>query len=683
MTPPPATPTGPAAPALLAALSRQYPTAESAAAEIAGLTASLDLPMGVVHVISDIHGEDQKLRHVIHNASGALRPLVESVLHDRLSAAERQQFLAILYYPRSSLVRLAPQIAARGPDARTQWVYATLELQCEIIRALRKTYRRSHVERLTPPEFRELFVEMLSGQRPEFPRAMLAALGRHDRDWDAIIAASRLIRALSCAELIVAGDLGDRGPRIDRVIDLLMIQPNCTLLWGNHDAIWMGSVLGHDPCILSVLRFSARYRRAAQLEEGYGILTTPLERLVRECYADDPAERFIPKGDGWRDPLMVARMQKAIAIMQFKAEGRMIARHPEWNLDHRRLLHRIDHRAGTVTIAGPGSGRGAERTFPMLDTRLPTIDPANPYEYAPEERVCMDRLRASFTSSVRLREHMDWLVQRGQMWVRRDDVLIFHACVPVDERGRPRSLTVDGRELSGRDLMDGLAAVTRRAFRVDRQLARQLPSTGAAAVGSGVSSGGEVGAPGNNPDADWLHYLWGGPLSPLFGKDKLATFETYFIADKDAHKEHKDPYFELMHDPDFIRRIGRLFGCGDDVLIVNGHVPVKVEKGEQPVKRGGNAVTIDGAFSEAYGDRGYTLVLKPDRVELAEHDRFAGVDEVIDSGADIVPKVQTIRTYPKARLIRDTMRGGEIERTISDLTALVGAYEDGSIHGAA
>lgn len=659
-TPPNPNAASPEHDALLNALAAIYPSAEAALAEAAGLSATLDLPMGLVHIISDVHGEDQKLRHVIHNASGALRPLVEDVLKDRLSPDERARFLAILYYPREALARFAPRVVASGD--RVGWVYRTLGLQCEIIRALRRTYRRDRVDRLTPPEFRELFVEMLSGQRPEFPRAILAALARHDRDWEALSAASRLIRNLASAEILVAGDLGDRGPRMDRVIDLLMNQPGdlVSLLWGNHDAIWMGSVLGHDPCILTVLRFSARYRRAAQLEEGYGILTTPLERLVRDRYADDPAERFIPKGDGWRDPLTVARMQKAIAVMQFKAEGRMIARHPEWNLDHRRLLHRIDHAAGTVEIDG--------RTHPMLDTRLPTIDPRNPYEYSPEEKLCMDRLRRSFTSSTRLRAHMDWLVQRGGMWTRRDDVLVFHACVPVGKDGAPQTLRVDGRDLAGRELMDALAAVVRRAFRADRRVG--------ALAGEHAP---EVGSPDNNPDADWLHYLWGGPRSPLFGKDKLATFETYFVADKDAHKEVKNPYFELIHDADFVRRTGRLFGCGDDVMIVNGHVPVKVEKGEQPVKRGGNAVTVDGAFSEAYGDRGFTLVLKPDRIELAEHANFEGVDKTIDAGADMVPKVATIRTYPSPRRVRDTEQGRRTLAMIADLEDLAKAYEDGRV----
>jgi fructose-1,6-bisphosphatase-3 len=335
----------------------------------------------------------------------------------------------------------------------------------------------------------------------------------------------------------------------------------------------------------------------------------------------------------------------------------MIECRPEWNLDHRRLLHRIDHDAGTVTIDG--------KVHPLLDTRLPTIDPRDPYAYSPEEAACVDAIRKSFASSVRLRGHMQWLARRGGMWTRRDDVLVFHACVPVDESGTPLALSVDGRDVAGRELMDALAAVVRRCFR-----------TGA--IG-GAPRAERAPRDGIGTDADYLWYLWGGPRSPLFGKDKLATFETYFVADKDAHKEVKNPYFDLMHDAAFIRRIGRLFGMGDDVLIVNGHVPVKVEKGEQPVKRGGNAVTIDGAFSPAYGDRGYTLVLKPDRIDLAEHTAFSSVEACIEQDADIVPTVTTIRTYPKPRRVRDTEEGQEIRQRIEHLRELVRAYQQGLV----
>jgi fructose-1,6-bisphosphatase-3 len=636
-------PTSPDRLALLQALSAQYPTSDSAIAEAAGLRARLSLPKGIIHVISDVHGEDAKLRHVINNASGALRQLIEHTLKDRLSPAELERFLAIQYYPREAIATFAKGIVESG--RRGEWVQETLMQQFEVVRALRTRYRRDVFEQAVPDELRELFLELAGGLRPAYIKEMIAGLARQDRDWGAVRAAARLIRNLSIAELLVAGDLGDRGPRIDKVIDILMRQPRVRVLWGNHDMIWIGAMLGHEPCLLSVMRFSARYRRAAQLEEGYGILTTPLEKLVRAKYADDPADRFVPKGWGHRDELTVARMQKALAIMQFKAEGTMLERHPEWNLDHRRVLHRIDLQKGTVNIGG--------KDHELLDKRFPTIDPKNPYAYCPEELECLTRIKTSFVNSRKLRDQMEWVVKHGGMWCKYDEVVVFHACVPVDKDGTPQSLNVDGRDLSGRELMDSLGSVVRRVVRK-----RWF---------------------GLDADADWLWYLWGGPKSPLFGKDKLATFETYFIADKDAQKEVKNPYFDLIHDAAFVKKIGRLFGAGDDVLIVNGHVPVKIEKGETPVKRGGNAVTIDGAFSEAYGDRGYTLVLKPDRIELAEHSKFSSVQAVIDAGADIVPKISIIRKYDKPRIVGETEEGQTVSRQIENLDALVRAYQEGIV----
>lgn len=631
-------------------MAHRFPTAGAAIAEIAGLEAKLSLPIGIVHVISDVHGEDAKLRHVINNASGALRQLVDRTLQGRLSPDEQAKFLAVLYYPREAVRAFAPGIIASGQ--RAPWVHSTLTLQFEIVRALRRTYRRDHFEHLLDPHYRELFVELGSGQRPEYIREMLLSLSRHDRDWGAVRAGARLIRNLTCAELLVAGDLGDRGPRMDRVIDTLMSQPRVNVLWGNHDMLWIGAHLGHEPCMLTMLRFSARYRRAAQLEEGYGILTTPLERLVRDEYHDDPAERFTPKGDGLREALMVARMQKAIAVMQFKAEGRMITQHPEWDLDQRRLLHHIQFegsgkhaRAKAVEIGG--------KNYEMLDQRLPTIDPDDPYAYSPSEQACIDVLKNSCTQSGRLRQHMEWIVRHGGMWTNRDEVLVFHGCVPVEPDGTPQSMHIDGRDVSGRELMDTLGSVVRRAMRKRWY--------------------------GLDADADWLWYLWGGPRSPLFGKDKLATFESYFIAEKETHKEIKNPYFDLIHDAAFVKRIGQLFGCDDRVLIVNGHVPVKIEKGEAPVKRGGNAITIDGAFSEAYGDRGYTLVLRPEGIELAEHAPFQGVEAAIKSGADIVPKVERLRTHERPRLVRDTDQGRRTRQEIADLETLVSAYQEGVV----
>jgi fructose-1,6-bisphosphatase III len=632
---------------LLRALAAQFPTAAAAVAEVAGLRAALSLPKGVVHVVSDVHGEYKKLRHIINNASGTLRPLVSALFARRLTDDERRQFLAVLYYPREAMEFLSGELA--DPARRRNWVRGTLRLQFEIVRVLAAGYRRDHVAGLFPRErqelFRELLAEPMMGRGPGYVDAMLASLEAHDRDLEAVRDASRLVRDLTVSEIIVAGDLGDRGPRLDRVIDYLKEQPNVSITWGNHDASWMGACLGQEALIATVIRISLRYRRLSQLEEGYGLIIAPIEKLVRDVYADDPAERFKTKGIGLRDELLMARMQKAVAIMQFKLEAQTSRRHPGWDLDHRNLLHRLEKKVGTVKIEG--------RTQKLLDTYLPTVDEQNPYVLSAEERTCMDRLRQSFVTSSRLWEHMSFITKHGSMWLRRDQALIFHGCVPVDEKGEFLTLNVDGQERGGRALFEALDSTVRRAFR-----------KGSDKVGD---------------DADWFWYLWTGPRSPLFGKDRMATFESYFVDDKEARAEHKNPYFKLIHDAEFCRQIAAEFGIDKDGMIVNGHVPVKVEKGEEPVKHGGNAVTIDGAFSEAYGDRGYTLILAPERIALAEHHHFESITDAIVAGADIVPKVTSVRVHERPRLVADTEEGEAMRQSIKALERLILAYEEGAL----
>ena len=632
---------------LLHALSRNYPTAETAIAEAAALRAALSLPKGVVHVVSDVHGEYKKLRHIINNASGSLRELVGKLFDGKLSDDEQQELLAVLYYPRELMEHLHGQMNDRA--ARLVWVRALLRRQFEIVRELARACRFRQVTALMPADYAELFEELLgealTGRTHAYVDAMIDAYAEHNKDLSAVRAASRLVRNLSVNEIIVAGDLGDRGPRLDKVIDYLSEQPNVSFTWGNHDVSWMGACLGQEALIATVLRVSLRYRRLSQLEEGYGLIIAPLERLARTVYAGDPCARFQVKGTGLRDDQLMAQMQKAIAVMQFKLEGQTIRRHPEWDMERRNLLHRIDPARGTVEIDG--------RTHALLDTHLPTLDPSDPYALSVEERACMDRLRQSFVSSSRLWEHMSYVSRRGATWLRRDHALIFHGCVPVDERGEFLPLNVEGREFAGRALFDALDVLVRRA------------------MNAGAETAGER--------ADWLWYLWTGALSPLFGKDRMATFENYFVEDKEARKEHKNPYFKLIHEAEFCRRVAADFGIEEDALIVNGHVPVKVDKGEEPVKSGGHAVTIDGAFSEAYGDRGYTLIIAPERVALAEHHHFESISDAITSGADIVPKVTTIRAYERTRLVGDTEEGEVIRRRVSALERLILAYERGEL----
>ena len=630
---------------LLRALAALYPTADLALAEAAALRASLALPKGTVHVVSDVHGEYKKLRHIINNASGSLRPLVESLFAGEMSGEEVRQLLAVIYYPHEAIEYWRP--ALQDADARRAWVRQTLRRQFRIVRALAGGRRLRDLRETFPAERRELFEELLfeplSGRGEGFVDEMVETLYLHDRDLSAVRAASRLVRNLSVAEIVVAGDLGDRGPRIDRVIDYLLRQPHVSFAWGNHDAAWMGACLGQPALVATVLRVSLRYRRLSQLEEGYGVIVAPLVKLARTVYDDDPAERFRTKGTGLRDDLLMARMQKAAAVLQFKLEGQTVRRHPEWGLEHRSLLHRIDAGAGTVEIDG--------RAYPMLDTHLPTLDPADPYALTPEEAACVERLRQSFVSSSALWHHMLAVVRQGSMWLRRDQALIFHGCVPVDGEGRPLALEVGGRVCSGRELFDALDLVVRGCFR---------------------RGAGQTGA-----EADWLWYLWTGPLSPLFGKDRMATFETYFVADRATHVETKNPYFRLIQDADFCRRVAADFGAGEDALIVNGHVPVRVERGEEPLKRGGGAVTIDGAFSEAYGDRGYTLVLAPERIALAEHHHFESVSDAITAGSDIVPSITTLRAYDPPRRVADTEEGEHLRARLRSLERLATAYEQG------
>ena len=631
---------------LLRALALRFPTADAALAEVSALRAGLSLPKGTVHVVSDVHGEYKKLRHIINNASGTLRPLVETLFADRLNESELRDLLAVLYYPLEAMEYFSSRLSDRA--TRQAWLRKLLRLQFEIVRKLASVYRRRHVVSLFPPAYGELFEELLhescNPRGPGYVDTMIDGHVQEGREVNVVRAASRLVRNLSAAELVVAGDLGDRGPRLDRVIDYLLEQPNVSIAWGNHDVSWMGACLGHEALIATVLRISLRYRRLSQLEEGYGLIMSPLEKLAREVYAGDPAERFTTRGTGLRDDLLMAQMQKAIAIVQFKLEGQVSMRHPEWQMQHRDLLHRIDRAAGTVEIDG--------RVHPLRDTNFPTIDPAAPYELSAGERACMDRLKQSFLSSTRLWEHMSFVVRRGSMWLRRDHAVIFHGCVPVGDDGANLSLRVDDTEHEGPALFAALDSVVRRAFR------------------KGETAGSE---------ADWLWYLWTGPRSPLFGKDRMATFENYFIEDQEARKEHKNPYFALLNDREFCRRVTAEFGVEQDGLIVNGHVPVKVEKGEEPVKRGGSAVTIDGAFSEAYGDRGYTLILAPERIALAEHHHFESISDAITQGADIVPKVSNLRVYDPPRTIADTEAGEMVRQDIAALERLVLAYREGAL----
>jgi fructose-1,6-bisphosphatase-3 len=631
--------------AKLGPLAREIPNIDSAIAEIARFSAELTLPRGTIHVISDIHGEDKKLRHVINNASGTLRPLVERLLKDRMPPEQFQEFLTLVFYPAEVVGRLEKTL--QSPEERKDYAMRTLHNLFNIVRVLAARRSLKHAVRIFPAEYRELLAEILHEPSTERDRdyvdAIVNELTYRGRVLHLIHLTGRVIRNLAIDELIIAGDCWDRGPRGDRVLDYLTQQPNVSFVWGNHDMAWLGACLGHQALICQVLRISLRYRRLTQLEEGYGIPVQPLDLLARTVYAHDPAVHFETKGTGMREKSMMARMQKAVAIMQFKLEGQIIARHPEWQMEHRRLLHRINREAGTIEVDGV--------SYAISDVNFPTIDPNNPYELTSEERSCLERIRNSFIASGKLWDQMRWMVSHGRMYLRREEHLIFHGCVPVDQRGEFLPMFVGGQSCSGSALFDAIERFIYRLFDGPAQ-----------------------------EDLDLLWYLWSGPHSPLFGKDRITTLERDLISDAQTHGETKNPYFRLIHERWFCDKILSEFGVDPERgLIVNGHVPVEVEKGESPLKKSGKAITIDGAFSEAYGDHGFTLVLEPHRTFLAKHHHFESVEAAIHQGADIIPSITVVREWEEPKRVADSQRGRYLRQVISLLEQLIQAYRNNDL----
>ena len=630
----------------LSLLARQFPTASAVMSEIALLQAKLTLPKGRIHVISDVHGDDRKLRHVVNNASGGLSNLVNDVFGNELTDEEKSILLAFLYYPVEKMRSYQERL--QNKEWRAGKIKKLLRLEFRLIRTLAKTVSKEELLSLMKNEFKVLYIALLdevSFERdPDYVDSMIDALADYDQDIVALHESSRLVRNLVVSEVVVAGDLFDRGERGDRVIHYLKNQPKVSFTWGNHDVTWMGATLGSEVLIATVLRISLRYLRLWQLEEGYGILLSPLANLAKTVYGDDPAEVFRPKrSSDFMDEGLVAKMHKAIAILEFKLSSPVIERHPEWKMEDRRQLHLIDYEKGTITLEG--------KVYELRDSHFPTIDPADPYALSDEERACIERLKQSFVSSQQLWEHMLFLVQQGSLSLQRGHGLIFHGCVPTNEDGSFREAYLGEKKLSGEALFSELENIVQQTYREG---------------GHGVSQ-----------DLDYYYWLWIHGDSPLFGKARMTTFERYFIADAETHKEVKDPYFQKIHDADFCKQIGRAFGVGDDVLIVNGHVPVKVEKGEDPVKAGGNAVTIDGAFSESYGDRGYTLVMGPSGIRLAEHSHFESVENFLQCDNDMIPKLRDLRLHTPSRTIADTYESDDIHAQLCSLNNLLQAYRSG------
>lgn len=617
-----------------------YPNIDSALAEIARLEALLTLPKGTIHIISDIHGEYTKLRHVINNSSGKLRPLVEGLFGNIMPPMELREFLTLIFYPREMLDAIKPRL--EDISSIREFCHKNLKHLFSILRFLSKRYGREKIYKISPIDYRDIFMELLhepsADRGNEYYSALIDTILENGKGPELVHLTVRAVRNLAIDELIIAGDCWDRGPRGDKVVDYMMVQPNVAFTWGNHDAAWLGACIGNEALIAHVCRISIRYRNLLQLEEGYGIPLQPLEYLVRHVYKDDPATCFKPKVEGLREPIMLARMQKAAAVMQFKLEGKMLARRPEWKLEHRRIFHTIDQTNGTIMIDG--------KLCKLKDRSFPTIDPSNPYELSADEQICMGKLKTSFLSSDKLFKHMRYLRDSGSMYLIRDNHLIIHGCVPVDANGEFQSLVIDGIPRKGKDLYDVLNELFARAIESPTEY-----------------------------DRDMMWYLWCGPQSPLFGKDRIATMEIDLVEEHETHTEEKNAFFALMHDAAFCDKIMLEFGV-DPVpgLIVNGHIPVKIDKGESPIKKSGKAITIDGAFSRIYGDHGFTLILEPEGTFLAKHYHFESVEAAVRDGVDIIPSISEIRRWNPIRKVSQTESGDQIRTRIVILKKLIIAY---------
>ena len=606
-------------------------------------TPTLTLPKGTIHVISDVHGEFKKLIHVINNASGSLRPLVEQTFGKRLTAGEKLDLLNMIYYPRETY----PLLAERLPDdtAKRHFLRRQARLEIELLRRISRPYSLAGIEHVFPPNFKGLLRELLFGayleRSDDYVNALLDQFVAQGEELPFLRTLARVIRNLLFSELIVAGDFGDRGPRIDKVIDYVMRQPNVSIVWGNHDVSWMGACLGQDACIATVLRMSLRYQRLFQLGDGLRHPDGSRWKNSSARCTTTTAPNIFPASaaaSATRSPCRACRRRWPSSSSSWRA--RPSQRNPDFHLDHRRLLHQVYPDEGTINLDG--------KVYALRDLYFPTIDWSDPYTLSADEKECLDQLRVSFLASQTLWEQMRFLERKGRMHLVRDYNLIFHGCIPVNEEGEFLPFKVNGTEYRGRALFEALDAAIHHAFRQRDQA-----------------------------NLDLLWYLWCGPLSPVFGKDKIATFESYFIADKAAHHETKNPYFKLINEKGFCRRVLRDFGVDETHgLIVNGHVPVKIEQGENPIKASHQAITIDGAFSEVYGDNGFTLVLDADRTYLAQHHHFESISDAITHGADIVPTIQDVEVFDPPRRVSDTQQGDTLRHEISTLETLLRAYRE-------
>lgn len=638
-------------------LSEKYPSIQAASTAIINLTAQQQLPKGTEHFLSDVHGEHEAFEHVLRNGAGSIWRKIEEMFADSMTKLERRNLATLIYYP-----ELKGPLMLQSVADKDEWSKLTLIRLVKLCRHLTAKYRREAVRNYLPKHVAETIEELLYDQEGvEFKAAY------YQSQIDTIISTgstqmfitllAELIQRLAVRRLHIIGDIYDRGPGAHIILDLLMKHHQVDIQWGNHDILWMGAAAGNEASIANVIRFSLRYGNLETLENGYGISLMPLASFVLETYKDDPCELFMPKlpkdADFTSHEIqLMAKMQKAIAIIQFKLESQIIKRRPQYEMDARRLLTKIDYARSVITLDG--------QEYPLLDSHFPTIDPQDPEALSAEELVVMEKLKYSFTHSRKLQQHTRFLFAKGSLYLAHNGNLLYHGCISMSEDGGFQAFNVNGESYAGKAFLDRVDRLARQGyFDIDNPEQKQY-------------------------GMDTLWFLWCAPKSPLFGKEKMATFERYFLADKATHVEKRNPYYSLRDTEETARKILQEFGLNPDTgCIINGHVPVKVSKGEKPIKANGKLIVIDGGFSRAYqretGIAGYTLISNSRGLLLAAHQPFESKQKAVSEELDIDTETEIIHTYPRRMLIGDTDRGREFQEQIDELHALLHAYRVGLI----
>ena len=629
-------------------LAELYPTIEKAATEIINLQSVINLPKGTEHFLSDIHGEYEAFSHVLRNGSGAVRKKIDDVFGHTLGISEKRALATLIYYPRERL-----EMEKKQQEDIDDWYKVMLYRLIDVCKIVSSKYTRSKVRKKMPKEFSGvidelLYVDNTDDNKTEYYSELINTLIDVRVADSFIVVICSLIRSLTIDNLHILGDIFDRGPRPDIILEELMHFHDVDIQWGNHDISWMGAATGNRACICNVLRMALGYNGFDVLEDGYGINLRPLSMFAERVYRDDPCTCFLPQILDKNiydavDPKLAAKMHKAIAVLQYKEEGQIIKRHPEYGMEERILLSAIRYDRGTVTIDG--------KEYPMRDMNFPTVDPADPLRLTDEEEELLHTLELSFRHNARLHEHVRFLYSNGSMYKCCNSNLLYHGCIPMTENREFDGLMVGGKMYRGKELMDFIDTQVKNAY--------FLPED----------------APEKEACRDFMWYLWNGAKSPVFGKDKNRSFEHYFIEDPEVMRETMNPYYQLSEEEETCDMILKEFGLPTKGShIINGHMPVKIKSGETPIRAGGKLFIIDGGLSKAYQERtgiaGYTLIFNSHHLALAEHKPF-------DPERERTPKVYIVEKMQKRITVADTDEGKELAGRIEDLKELLKAYRSG------